>query len=247
MSLKVWVANENVEQSSLYCNYLTNDRDFDVISTKDGIETLNAYTQVRPSIFILDSFFSDLKYTDILDKLTNLDNERNKCNTVITVNNDKEQLLLRNAKKVHSILKKPIKYENFSETISLMKKEIEYEEISREEIDIFLFRLNINIGSNGADYLRSAIFYCYYNFDAFKSLDGIYDFVATQYNVPADSVKYAIRSALIPFNNCYQLDKNNNNKLYTIFDRSRQTISPKYFLEAIVSYLHYKKNKKQVF
>lgn len=110
MSLKVLVANENVEQNSLYCNYLTNDRDFDVISTKDGIETLNAYTQVRPSIFILDSFFSDLKYTDILDKLTNLDNERNKCNTVITVNNDKEQLLLRNAKKVHSILKKPLFY-----------------------------------------------------------------------------------------------------------------------------------------
>ena len=127
-----------------------------------------------------------------------------------------------------------------------MKKEIEYEEISREEIDFFLFRLNINIGSNGADYLRSAIFYCYYNFGAFKSLDGIYDFVATQYNVTTDSVKYAIRSALIPFNNSYQLNRNNN-KLYTIFDRSRQTISPKHFLEAIVSYLHYKKNKKQVF
>ena len=129
----------------------------------------------------------------------------------------------------------------------MIKKEIEYEEISREEIDIFLFRLNINIGSNGADYLRSAIFYCYYNFDAFKSLDGIYDFVATQYNVPTDSVKYAIRSALIPFNNWYQLDKNNNNKLYSIFDRSRQTISPKYFVEAIVSYLHYKKNNTQLF
>lgn len=55
MSLKVLVANENVEQNSLYCNYLTNDRDFDIISTKDGIATLNAYIQVRPSILILDS------------------------------------------------------------------------------------------------------------------------------------------------------------------------------------------------
>lgn len=244
MPLKVLVANENTMQNSLYCAYLSNDKDLEILSTKDGSSTLNTYIKIRPSILILDSIFSDLKYTDILNKLTNLDDEKMKCNTIITINNVKEQLLLENAQKVHSIFQKPINFEKLSQTLNLMKKEIKYKEINPEELDLLLFKLNLNIGSNGYNYLRTAIFYCYYNLDAFKSLDGIYDFVASQYNVDIKTVKSGIRGALIPLNNNYQPDSTHHNKLYNIFDKSRKIITPKYFLEAFVTYLHYIKNKK---
>ena len=239
MFFNVLVANENVKQNSHCCNYLTNDKDFKISSTKTGLSTLNTYLKLRPNILILDTAFNDLNYVAILNHLNNLDDERFKCNIILTINSSNDLLLLNSTQKIHNIFPKPIDYQQFSKTIQIMKKELMYKEISSDEINFLLLKLNFNIGSNGCDYLRTAIFYCYYNPNALKSLDGIYDFISKQYNTDVKTVKSAIRSALVPLNNSYQLNAKNN--LFNIFDKSRKIITPKYFLEAFVTFLHYKK------
>lgn len=240
--LKVLVASENIKQNSQYCNYLANDKDLEVISTKDGITTLNKYLSLRPNILILDTFFSDLNYTDIIDKITKLDDESSKCNTILTVNTDIKKLDLRNVEKIYSILSEPVNLQELSQTLSNMKKKCKYAEITIDEINTYLSRLYFNLGSNGTDYITSAIFYCYYNPFALKSLDGIYDYVSKEYNVDAKTIKAGIRSSLVPLNTYRSI--NSQNKLLAIFNIYKDNITPKQFLKAFVPYLRYKKNKK---
>lgn len=240
--LKVLVASENIKQNSQCFDYLAKDKDLEVISTNDGLTTLNEYISERPNILILDTFFRDLNYTDIIDKITKLDDESSKCNTILTVNTDIKKLDLRNVEKIYSILSEPVNFEDFSQALANMKTKCKYTEITVDEVNAYLSRLYFNLGSNGTNYIRSAIFYCYYNPSALKSLDSIYDFVAKEYNVDTKTIRAGIRSSLIPLNT-YRLF-NSQNKLLTIFDIYKDNITPKQFLKTFVPYLRYKKNKK---
>ena len=242
--LKVLVASENIEQNSQYCNYLAKDKDLEVISTNDGITTLNKYFSLRPNILILDTFFSDLNYTDIIDKITNLDDESSKCNTILTVNKDIKNLDLRNVEKVYSILTEPENLRDLSQALSNMKNKCKYADITIDEINVYLSRLYFNLGSNATNYMRSAIFYCYYNRTAIKSLDSIYNFIAKEYSIDAKTVKAGIRSSLVPLNT-YRSIKTHN-KLLNIFDIYEDNITPKQFLKTFVTYLRYKKIRNKL-
>lgn len=240
--LKVMIASENTKHRSLYCKYLAKDKDFEIISTKDGLTTLNKYFELRPNILILDTLFSDVDYTDIIDKITRLDDESSKCNTILTVNKNTKNISLKNAEKIYSILPEPIQFSDLSETLSSMKTKLNYAQITSEEIDSYLAMLYFNIGSNGSNYMKSAIFYCYYNLAAIKNLDNIYEYIAEEYNVDAKTVKAGMRSSLVPFNTYRTI--NSQNKLLNIFNINKDNITPKQFLKIFVSYLRYKKNKK---
>lgn len=176
--IKVLVANENKKENTLCSRFLSNYKNFEVNSVDSGINTLTAYFNIEPDVFILDSYFTDIKYTEILDKLSMIPNNNRISNTIVTVNNKKEQLYLKNTSRVYRILQKPFKLDNLLNTIHLLINEMKYEELTKSEIDSLLLQLNFHLGSNGTKYIRTAIFQCYYYPSIFNSLDDIFRLIA---------------------------------------------------------------------
>jgi len=230
--IKVLVATENYEQNSRCCELLAEDKDFKLTSTYNGRTTLQTYLELKPDILILDSNFKDIK--NILKKLTMMPEERKSCNVIITTDDDTKPLCLKYVTKVYKILT----LNELNDTIKTLKSEIKYNKLTREEIDMLLLRLNINSSANGTDYLRTAIFHCYYYPTALKSLNDIIKLVAEIYCTTFDTIRDGMRSSLIPLNNSTP-----SATIFKLFD-STKTITPKYFLEVVSTYLRYIKNKK---
>ena len=122
-----------------------------------------------------------------------------------------------------------------------MKCEFKVEDLTLYELDFLLLHLNFNLKSNGTRYIESAIIQCYYYPTLLCSLDGIFNIIAKQYNTTSETVRDGMRSALNPLNNSRIYE--HPHPLTKLFDINRN-ITPKYFLETIVTYLLMKKNKK---
>lgn len=230
--IKVLVATENYEQNSRCCELLAKDKDFKVTSTYNGRTTLQTYLELQPNILILDSNLKDVK--TILRKLTLMPGERKFCNVIVITDDDTKPLCLGSITKIYEILT----LDKLIDTIKILKSEIKYSELTREEIDMLLLRLNINSSANGTDYLRTAIFHCYYYPTALKSLNDIIKLIAEIYCTTFDTIRDGMRSSLIPLNNSTP-----SATIFKLFDNTK-TITPKYFLEVVSTYLRYIKNKK---
>lgn len=237
--VKVLVANENIEQNRKYCQFLAKDKGLNVTSAANGTSALQKYLEINPNIFILDSYFTDICYTDIIDRICITLDEKKKCNTIVTVNNSKEQLLLQDTAKIYKILKKPLNLCTLSLTISSMITESQIIELKEIEVASLLLSLKFHIGSEGCRYLTSAIIHCYYFPNSIYSLIGVYKSVAKQHEVPIETVKEAIRSALLPINR-YGIETDDN--ILKLLDNKRN-ITPKFFLEVVTTYFRRIKQK----
>lgn len=239
--VKILIADENIEQTKNFSQFLTNDKDFFVESANTGFSALNKYLEFKPNILILDSHFTDISYIEIIDRLCTIPLEKKKCNTILTINKPQDQLALKNTAKIYQIFNKPLDYNKLLETINLMKCEFKVEDLTLYELDFLLLHLNFNLKSNGTRYIESAIIQCYYYPTLLCSLDGIFNIIAKQYNTTSETVRDGMRSALNPLNNSRIYE--HPHPLTKLFDINRN-ITPKYFLETIVTYLLMKKNKK---
>lgn len=77
--IKVLVADENIEQTTECCQYLSNnDHMLKTISANSGIETLEKYNTLKTDILVLNSHFKDIKSTEIVDRLSSTKSERKK-------------------------------------------------------------------------------------------------------------------------------------------------------------------------
>ncbi len=198
--LKVLVSNANANQNLAYCKFLSNDKDLKVQSTKDEIETLKKYFDIEPDIFILDSHFQNMNYAEIIDRISTKPNEMQKCNTLVTINKLEDKLCLQNVAKIYKIFLKPLDMTLLSNTIKTIGEEKASEDITLEEIQALLISLRFNITSRGTKYIITAILQNYYYTSLFPKLDNLFEAIAYQYNVTPDSVREAIRGALIPLN-----------------------------------------------
>ena len=53
--IRVMIAEDNTSLNHLCCNYLTNDKDIQIVfSAYDGEETLEKYKELRPDVLLLD-------------------------------------------------------------------------------------------------------------------------------------------------------------------------------------------------
>lgn len=233
--LKILVANQNGEQNLEYCKFLKNKNEYDIKMSTDAVTTLKTYKKIEPNILILDSNFSDT--TELIDKVTALPNEKNKCNIILTIDSVQQVLELRNFTKIKQILYKPINYNELIKEVNLMKEEFEIQDISDDELNYYLLSLHFIINSNGCRYLKSDIWYYYYYPNKFNSLDEIFKIVANEYDINNNEVRESIRSALVPLNTYRD---NIDHKIMKMFDKSRN-ITPKYFLDTFVTYLKLKK------
>lgn len=200
LMLKVLVSNANIEQNSKLCRFLANDKEIKLTSTNDSQVALCKYFETEPDIFILDSFSNNMSYIEVLDRISVSPSEKQKCNTLITLDNPEDKLLLLNTAKVYKIFHKPLDLDYLYSTINLMRSEKTVSELSIEEIYSLLLHLNFSLTAKGTHYFVSAILQCYYYPDAFSSLDNIFRIVGVQHNVEETTVRNAMRSALKRFN-----------------------------------------------
>ena len=53
--VKILIADTDVKRNSASCQFLANEKGFEIESTNDGSSTIKKYLEIEPNIFILDS------------------------------------------------------------------------------------------------------------------------------------------------------------------------------------------------
>ena len=160
--VKVLVADENVEQTTECCQYLSNhDHMLKTTSANTGIETLEKYNALKTDILVLNSHFKDVKSTEIVDRLSSTRSERKKINIILTLNSKKEKSDFINVVKIYSFFDKPLDLKGISNTIKQIRDENKYDEFDEDYLNKLLFSLRIIVGSYQSDILVEAIRECY--------------------------------------------------------------------------------------
>lgn len=238
---KVLIANQNVEQNKNVCQHLTKDKRLEVIGTTDGLTTLKKYLEIKPDILILDSHIEDINYIEIIDRLSTNIKEKRTCNIVLTTGKNEKLSFFRPARIYEVIYGIEDNLDILSQTIDEMYIYGEYEDLTVEELDLLFLKLKIPLNSNGTDYIREAIFECYYYPDLQKKLKDIFSVIGKRHNKTNSAIRSGFRTALERLN----IYKNSIDcPIMQYFDCS-QNITPKEFLEITVMYLHHQKGKKK--
>lgn len=243
--IKVLVANENKQLTLDCCQYLSNNNSaLKTISANTGIDTLKKYNDMKVDVLILSSHFSDIKSTEIVDRLSVTKHERNKNNIILTINSKKEQTNFTNTAKIYRFLKMPKSMEELSNTVKEMSYGEKYNDIDDEYLDELLYSMRIIIGSLKTEILKDAIYECY-NFPyLLNNFDSVLNLLAFKYKTDTETIRNAIRSALSNLNKYKH--KLLNHDVVKMFEPDKN-ISPKAFLEVVVSYLHFQKNQEIIF
>ncbi len=160
--VKVLVADENTDETIGCCKYLSSsDLNIKTLSANTGIDTLDTYNKAKADILILNSHFSDIKSTEIVDRLSNTIHERKNNNIILTINSEKEQLSFVNTAKIYKFLYKPLDYEEVADTVHEIKAQNNYDSIDESTLNKLLFSMRIIVGSFQTELLKEAIYECY--------------------------------------------------------------------------------------
>lgn len=243
--IKVLVADENIEQTTECCQYLSNnDHMLKTISANSGIETLEKYNTLKTDILVLNSHFKDIKSTEIVDRLSSTKSERKKINIILTLNSKREKSDFVNVVKIYSFLNKPLNLKEVSNTITQIKSENNYDEFDENYLNKLLISLRIIVGSYQSSILVEAIKECYEYPKLLSNFDELLSLLSFKHNdLDTETIRSAIRSCLNDLNR-YR-EKLKDNPIVRMFEPDRN-ISPKAFLEIIVSYMHAHK-KQEIF
>lgn len=241
--VKILIADTDVKRNSASCQFLANEKGFEIESTNDGSSTIKKYLEIEPNIFILDSNFKDIKTLEIIDRLSTSPIEKRKKNTILTISETNKSFLIEDVSKVYKFLYRPFDNKKLLNTINQMKLEFKVTDLTEEELNMYLLPLDFNVNSNGCHYLKSAIFQYYYYPHKFNSLDDLFLSVAFEYGITSREVRDGIRSALIPFNK-YK-NYNVSKPIMKFFDLTKDPITPKYFISTFVTYLRLKKMRNK--
>ena len=243
--IKVLVADENIEQTTECCQYLSNnDHMLKTISANSGIETLEKYNTLKTDILVLNSHFKDIKSTEIVDRLSSTKSERKKINIILTLNSKREKSDFVNVVKIYSFLNKPLNLKEVSNTITQIKSENNYDEFDENYLNKLLISLRIIVGSYQSSIMVEAIKECYEYPKLLSNFDELLSLLSFKHNdLDTETIRSAIRSCLNDLNR-YR-EKLKDNPIVRMFEPDRN-ISPKAFLEIIVSYMHAHK-KQEIF
>ena len=81
--VKILIADTDVKRNSASCQFLANEKGFEIESTNDGSSTIKKYLEIEPNIFILDSNFKDIKTLEIIDRLSTSPIEKRKKKSMV--------------------------------------------------------------------------------------------------------------------------------------------------------------------
>lgn len=213
--IKVLVADENIEQATECCQYLSNnDHMLKTISANTGIETLEKYNTLKTDILVLNSHFKDVKSTEIVDRLSSTKSERKKINIILTLNSKNEKVDFNNVVKIYSFLDKPLNLKEVSDTITQIKSENKYDEFDENYLNKLLISLRIIIGSYQSSLLVEAIKECYEYPRLLSNFDELLSLLSFKHNdLETETIRSAIRSSLNDLNRYREKLKDHPNLL----------------------------------
>lgn len=242
---KVLIGNKNIHTDLQSFQFLKNSNEYDLIYSETGKETINKCRTISPSIIILDSNIQDMVFTEIIDRISTMPDENNKCNLILTVNNPKDKLLLSNTAVIYKIFdynsKKDIDTNEIKKAVNDLTIKYKTPDITRTEVISIISRLGIFPYSIGTNCLVSAIFKCYYHPEYFDTLDNLYKKVAPEYDFTTEEVKNKIRHSIDTMNISTNID--GANLYHEIFGKLTK-VSPRVFIYLFVNYLNKIKGKK---
>lgn len=231
--IKVMVADDNIELNSMCCNFLTNDKEIEIVSrTIDGESTLKNYLDLKPDVLLLDLDLPKLNGLDIINSLCLNSEEKNKCNIIVISGNIDMRHNLFNTSKIYRIIPKPASFDYILNIVKEMTSDKDL--LFQKNLKDLLLDLKFNLYSTGTVYLIDAINIAYTRPVLLRNIKDLYVKIGTKYDVPYKKVKWSIRNSIDTMNKYISTDF-----LHSIFHiyETNYKITPKYFLTMIIEYL----------
>ena len=232
--VKVMVADDNIELNSMYCKFLTNDKNVEVVSsTLDGETTLKEYLKFRPDLLLLDLDMPKKNGLEIINQLSYDTSEKNKCNIIVISGSSEMRFNLFNTAKVYRIIPKPTSPDRVLEIINEYDRENSISEIlSEKKISSLLFDLDIQPYSKNYEYLVDSILIAYKKPYTLRNIKLLYEEIGRKNDINPTQVKWVIRNSINIVNKYISQDM-----LFSIFRiRDNRLLTPKYFFTMLIQY-----------
>lgn len=231
--VQVMIAEDNIELSSMYCSFLTKDKNINIISkTRDGEKTVELYQALKPDVLLLDLDIPKLNGLEVINQISKDSEEKNKCNIIVITGNLDLMHKLYNTAKVYRIMPKPT---NLDEVLSLIKDISNTpKELDQIKLKSLLLELKFNLYSRGTLFLIDAINIAYNNPTVLCKIENLYYEVSEKNNISVNKIQRSIRSSIDVMNN--HISPELLHSFFYIYNND--IIAPKYFFTIIIEYLH---------
>ena len=215
--IRIVIADDNKEFSSILSEYLSGQADFEVIGTaKDGIEAVNMVQNHQPDVLVLDIIMPHLDGLGVLEKINQMANvEMPKVIILSAVGQDKITQRAINLGAEYYVVK-PFDMEIFGNRIrQLFSSNISTNEVKRStlivpesssfvnnnsleaEITNIIHEIGVPAHIKGYLYLREAIQMVVNDVELLSAVTKeLYPSIAKKYNTTASRVERAIRHAI---------------------------------------------------
>ena len=234
--VQVMIAEDNIEISSMYCKFLTKDKNINIISrTEDGEKTIAMYKALKPDVLILDLDMPKLNGLEVINQISKDSDEKNKCNIIVISGNNELMHKLFNTAKVYRIMPKPTNLDDVLSIIIDISKVPE--ELSQIKLKSLLLELKFNLYSRGTLYLIDAINIAYNEPMLLCKIEDLYNRVAKKNNISMNKIQRSIRSSIDVMNS--HISKELLRSFFNIYNN--ELIAPKYFFTIILEYLYKEK------
>ena len=234
--VQVMIAEDNIELSSMYCRFLTKDKNINIISkTRDGESTVEMYQALKPDVLLLDLDMPKLNGLEVINRISKDSDEKNKCNIIVISGNVELMHRLFNTAKVYRIMPKPT---NLDEVLSLIKDISNApKELDQIKLKSLLLELKFNLYSKGTLFLIDAINIAYNNPVLLCKIEDLYNRVSIKNNVSVNKVQRSIRSSIDVMNN--HISHELLRSFFHIYNND--IIAPKFFFTIKIEYLYKEK------
>jgi two-component system response regulator (stage 0 sporulation protein A) len=231
--IDILIADDDAVQTEQLSNVLSKEEDFRVLKiAKDGIEALNDYMKLKPTVFILDLDMPKMNGLEVIEKLSEDSIFDSKTNIIVLSGSALFRSQISNPQKIKWIFTKPFINEDLIKEI----REIYNEEYLKENLDSDLnslfIKLDINPYTKGSTYLKNAISIAFYDIDNIN-ITRIAKQIACTNGI---SNSNCIQSAMDKAVNSYLFDNVKDLELKTIFLGDR--ITTKDFISKAIYYIN---------
>lgn len=233
--MKVMVAEDDIAQSSMYCDFLTKDKEIEIVSqTIDGKDTLEKYLDLRPDLLILDLNLPTINGMEIIERLNLLPEERKKCNIIIVSGRNDYRNNVHKTQKVFMSLDKPIDYDRLLKYVQDFK--IEYiipPKVSEADLRHLLTTFNVQPYSKNSTILIDSILLASNRQELLYNIKDLYSVIGYTNNMDYKQIKWRIRNAINNINN--RMDENLKQKFFNLPTKNAN-ITPTYFFAKVLEY-----------
>lgn len=233
--IDILIADDDAVQTEQLSNVLSKEEDFRVLKiSKDGIEALNDYIKLKPTVFILDLDMPRMNGLEVIEKLSEESIFDSKTNIIVLSGSALFRSQISNPQKIKWIFTKPFNNENLINEIREIKQEKYLKEDLDSELNSLFISLDINPYTKGSTYLKSAISIAFYDINNINITKIAKQIACTNGISNSDSIQSAMDKAV----NSYYFEKVRDTELKKIFIGDK--ITTKDFISKAVYYINNK-------